>query len=221
MINMSLVATLFYHLYGKSGQSARTFIRKLVTRLERGEIHSRTLRRIFCDYHQVVIGLYTHGGCFVPGAIDNHTIIGRYCSIAHGVRTMNRNHPMEFKSTHAFFFNPELGRCREDRIAFTPLEVGNDVWIGAQAIIMPHVRQIGHGAVVAAGAVVNKDVPPYAVVVGNPARVVRFRFPKPVIEQLLASHWWEKPIDQLDIEEFSRPFVAETAQGDPGNVSGV
>lgn len=180
----------------------------LILRLENGQLYSQTLRQIFRDYHGVDIGLYTHGGCFEPWAMDRHTTIGRYCSIAFGVRTMNRNHPLEFKSTHALFFNPVLGHCKQDNLEYVPLSVGNDVWIGANALILPHTRVIGDGAVIAAGAVVNKDVPPYAVVVGNPARVVRFRFSKEVIERLLASRWWDKPIEQLDVNEFNRPYAA-------------
>jgi acetyltransferase-like isoleucine patch superfamily enzyme len=113
---------------------------------------------------------------------------------------------MELKSTHAFFFNPALGVCKEDLVAYTPLEIGNDVWIGHGAIIHPHVRRIGDGAVIGAGAVVNKDVPPYAVVTGNPSRIVRYRFSKKVIEELLASRWWEKSIGELKphLQEFQR-----------------
>ena len=125
---------------------------------------------------------------------------------------MNRNHPMDFKSTHAFFFNPALGRCSGVELEYTPLDIGHDVWIGANALILPHTTNIGHGAVIAAGAVVNKDVPPYAVVVGNPARLVRFRFPPKVVEELLASKWWEKPIEELDMAEFSRPFLNGNVQ---------
>ena len=205
---MSFVSNTLYRLYGSShGQAIlRPMVFKLLYRLEGGAFYSKTLRRIFQCYHKVEIGMYTHGGCFVPGAIDRFTTIGRYSSIAYGVRTSNRNHPMEFKSTHGFFSNPKLGYRPDDPLHYIPLEIGNDVWIGANALILPHVRTIGDGAVIAAGAVVNKHVPPYAVVVGNPARVVRFRFPKEVIEELLASRWWDKPIEELDLSEFCRPY---------------
>ena len=198
--------SFLFHLYRIRSLNLRRYILNLASRWERGPFRSMTMRSIFREYHLVDIDLYTHGECFVPGACDRHTTVGRYCSIASGVRTMNRNHPLEFKSTHAFFFNPILGYCREDLVDFIPLEIGNDVWIGANALILPHVRTIGNGAVIAAGAVVNKDVPPYAVVVGNPARVVRFRFPKEVIEELMASRWWDKPIEELELSEFCQPY---------------
>jgi virginiamycin A acetyltransferase len=214
---MNLIADILYRLYPAKTRILRALFLRMVCRLEGGDIYSQTLRRIFRDYYRVDVGLYTHSECFVPGAFDRHTTVGRYCSIAQGVRTMNRNHPLEFKSTHAFFFNPELGLIREDPINYLPLEIGNDVWIGAKAVILPNVRKIGDGAVIGASAVVNKDVPPYAVVVGNPARVVRFRFPPEVISRLLASRWWEKPIEELDLNEFTRPYLgAATPPPDAG-----
>jgi acetyltransferase-like isoleucine patch superfamily enzyme len=175
--------------------------------MEGGTFYSPTLRKIFRQFHQVDIGLYTHGGCFIPAAMDRFTTIGRYSSIAVGVRTLTHNHPMDSKSTHAFFFNSELGFYKGPGVKWTHLQIGHDVWIGANALILPHCQSIGHGAVIGAGAVVNKDVPPYGVVVGNPARLVRFRFPPDVIAELLLSQWWNKPIEELDIAEFSRSFV--------------
>ena len=89
-----------------------------------------------------------------------------------------------------------------------PLKVGNDVWMGDNAIILADVTEIGDGAIIGAGAIVKKNVPPYAVVVGNPARVVRYLFSKEVIDELLASKWWEKDIEELklNIDEFQRPY---------------
>ncbi len=74
--------------------------------------------------------------------------------------------------------------------------VGNDVWIGREAKILPGVK-IGDGAIVAAYAVVAKDVPPYAVVAGNPARVVKMRFPEEVVELLLKLRWWDWSIEEI------------------------
>ena len=93
----------------------------------------------------------------------------------------------------------------------TELTIGNDVWIGHNAIILSGVSSIGDGAVIGAGAVLYKDVPPYAVVLGNPARVVRYRFSAEKIEELLESKWWEKSIDELlpEIESFQKPLETE------------
>jgi virginiamycin A acetyltransferase len=203
-----LIAKFLYKLYGIDNRRIRNVILKIFYHLEEGEIYSITLRKIFRDYHNVEIGMYTHGGCFIPGNVDRFTTIGKYCSIGRSVKIFNRNHPVDFKSMHGFFFNPGLRFCSENLVDYIPLTICNDVWIGDRAIVMPNVKHIGDGAVIGAGAVVNKNVPPYAVVVGNPARVVRYRFPKEIIEELLASKWWEKSIEEinLNIEEFQQPY---------------
>ncbi len=206
MPRKSVLSALAIFLYRINRERVRSYIRRFIHKREGGDFFSVTLREIYQRFHQVKIGMYTQGAFSKPGQIDRFTDIGRYCSLASNVRIMNRNHPLEFKSTHAFFFNPRLGYCREDNVKYIPLHVGNDVWIGHNAIIHPHVRSIGDGAVVGAGAVVNKDVPPYTVVVGNPARVVRYRFSKEVIQELLESKWWEKSIEELKphIQEFQQ-----------------
>jgi acetyltransferase-like isoleucine patch superfamily enzyme len=182
--------------YASSRGSVRRLIQKYVTDSEGGQNYSTSLREIYRRYYGVEIGLYTMGGCFVPYAFGRNTVIGRYTSVAMTAFAATDNHPMHHKSMHGFFFNPELGLVDRDS-EFIPLEIGNDVWLGHNSIIMPEVATIGDGAVVAAGAVVNKNVPPYAVVVGNPARVVRYRFDPETIGNLLAERWWEKDISEL------------------------
>ena len=201
---MRPISSALFHLYRFKRFGIRPLIRRVIKRIEGGDLYSLTLRRIFKEYHKVEIGLYTDGSCFEPWVMDKNTTIGRYCSIASGVRAMNRNHPMDHRSTHALFFNPRLGIVNEETLAHEPLEIGHDVWIGANAVIHPNVRTIGTGAVVGAGAVLARDVPPYAIVVGNPARVVRFRFPDNIVQELLESRWWEQPIEELDIHDFNK-----------------
>jgi len=189
---------LFYlYKYCKNRASFRWVIFKIIYLCDGGELYSKLLRKIFIKYYDVDIGLYTHGGCFTIYNIDRYTTIGRYCSIAQTARVLNHNHPIEFKSTSAIFYNPVFKMVNVNPIEYIPLIIGNDVWLGHNSIIMPNVKEIGTGAVVAAGAVVNKDVPPYAVVVGNPARIVKYRFEKEVIQELLKSKWWEKSIEEL------------------------
>jgi acetyltransferase-like isoleucine patch superfamily enzyme len=110
-----------------------------------------------------------------------------------------QNHPLSLKSTHALFFNPLLGIVDDDRLGspINPLEIGNDVWLGEYSVILPEVNRIGNGAVIGAGAVVSRDVPDYAVVLGNPARLVKYRFSEQTIQRLLDEKWWEKDIDEL------------------------
>lgn len=194
--------------YGNSRGAIKQILLKLVRNREGGEMYSSTLREIFRVHYGVEIGMYTHGGCFHPFSFGKRTTIGRYTSVAATAFAATDNHPMHYKSMHGFFFNPELGVVRTDW-TFSPLVIGNDVWLGHNSIIMPGVESIGDGAVVAAGAVVNKNVPPYGVVVGNPARLVRYRFDSATIELLLREKWWEKDIDDIkgtDLGEFTRDY---------------
>lgn len=204
----TVLGILLYRLYRIRRRFISSWIQKIVYKIEGGEFYSETLRRIYKDFYDVEIGMYTHGSCFVPGNIDRFTTVGRYCSIAANVKVFNRNHPMDFKSMHAFFFNPFHKYTKKDTVEYVPLEIGNDVWIGDGVKIMPQVNRIGDGAVIGAGSIVHKDVPPYAVVVGHPARIVRYRFPKEVIDELLASKWWEKDIEDIkpDIKEYQQPY---------------
>ncbi|OGS04641.1 MAG: hypothetical protein A3G41_07135 [Elusimicrobia bacterium RIFCSPLOWO2_12_FULL_59_9] len=181
-------------------------IRWLVGVLEGGEYYSLTLREIMLQYHGVEIGLYTKGSPFVPWHFRPGMKIGRFCSIYRTVRAFNMNHPRNLKSTHQFFYGPGHGYVSEDLVSRPPTVIGNDVFIGHNAIIMPSVRKIGDGAFIGAGAVVYEDVPPYAIVMGYPARVVSYRFKKEIIEQLLAERWWDKPLSELlqDLESFRR-----------------
>lgn len=128
-------------------------------------------------------------------------VIGNYCSVAATAYFLcHMEHPLATPSTFPFKTllwqePPMLGGLNADAITRGPITLGHDVWVAHGAIILSGVT-IGTGAVVGAGAVVRKDVPPYAIAAGNPARVVRSRFPPDVVEKLLASQWWTlKPED--------------------------
>ena len=149
--------------------------------------------------------------------------IGRFCSIATGVviGQPRRSHPMHWLSTHAFTANPKLLRkpLQPEREA-TPARIGHDVWIGRDALILDGV-EIGTGAVIGAQSLVNRDVPPYAVVAGSPARVLRYRFAPELIERLLASRWWELPLDvlgELPLDDPQACVEATVEQGFAENV---
>ncbi len=208
-----LLGPLLFRFYGLiRWRRFRCLLRKIVLKLEGGDLYSVTIRKIFAEFHHIQVGMYTHGSCFEKGNLDCYTTVGRYCSIAADVHVFNRNHPMNFKSTHAFFFNPILKYTKKDLVQYTPLEIGNDVWIGYGVIILPNVTKIGDGAVIGAGSVVNKNVPPFAVLVGHPAQVVRYRFSKETIERLLKEKWWGKDIREIQphIEEYQRPYGEES-----------
>jgi virginiamycin A acetyltransferase len=128
-------------------------------------------------------------------------VIGRYCALATGVRFImaGANHSLAGVSSFPFtIFGGEWADRTLDLLQAIPSRgdtvVGHDVWLGYQALVMPGVR-IGNGAVVAAGSVVGSDVPPYAIVAGNPARVVRRRFEADDIERLERAAWWHWPTD--------------------------
>lgn len=130
-------------------------------------------------------------------------VIGRFCAIADGVRfVMNgATHAMGGFSTFPFNifghgwergFDPATWEAenRGDTV------VGHDVWIGTEAMILPGAR-IGSGAIIGARSVVSGEVPPYALAAGNPARVVRLRFPEAVVAELLALAWWDWPVPRI------------------------
>ena len=202
-----IIATVLYKLYSIRRQFIRTALCYLVLKLEGGYFLSETLRKILRDYHDIDIGLYSYGW-FRAGPIAEHTKIGRYCSIGPGVRILPENHPLNYKSTHPYFYLKSLGFVEKEMIPAKKLEIGNDVWIGQSAIILRQVSKIGDGAVIGAGAVVTKDVPDYAIVAGSPAKVIRYRFSQENIQKLKKEQWWNKSIEELkeSINEFTKPY---------------
>ena len=153
-----------------------------------------------------------------------NTAIGRYCSIARSVNIGQFDHPKDWLSTNPFqyqrSFRINTGKRfphKDHYDSDTPLphmqtkanaavrastKIGNDVWIGHAAILIAGVT-IGDGAIVAAGAVVTKDVPPYASVGGVPAKVIKYRFDEPTRARLLESRWWQFSSWQLRALDFS------------------
>lgn len=129
-------------------------------------------------------------------------VIGSFCSIGTGAAFMmagNQGHRNDWVTTFPFFYMSEEPAFAEARDGYVPAGdtvVGNDVWIGAEAIIMPGVR-IGDGAMIGSRAVVTKDVPPYTIVAGNPARPIRRRFSDEQIAMLLEMRWWDWPLEAI------------------------
>lgn len=174
---------------------------------------------------------YAHllGGAIIPrhvgsfsytySPLDNFTSIGRYCSISWRVTIMGSAHPTDWATMHPFSHNPQPLRgirtylAEVDALPFQlatfdqgPLDItiGNDVWIGAEVMIKRGVT-IGDGAVIGTRSLVTKDVPPYAVVVGSPARVIRYRFSEELIANLQASQWWRYGPDVLQALDVRDP----------------
>lgn len=183
-------------LYKTDNRYVRKLVRMILLSFPGAELYSLTLREIFDKYHKVSIGLYTYGPFYAllpPG-----TVIGRYSSVPRDLSVINGSHPIKHKSSHAFFFNPAFGYVDKLMIERrAKLVIGSDVYIGLDVTIMPSVTVIGDGAAIAAGSVVVKDVPPYAVVGGNPAKVIKYRFSPETIDKIQASRWWENDIKDL------------------------
>lgn len=160
---------------------------------------------------QATLGRYTEIGArtvFIESTMGDYsyvvndsnviyTTIGKFCSIAAHTRINPGNHPMQRASQSHFTYRASayFEDAEDDEAFFAwrrahPVTIGHDVWIGHGAIILAG-RTIGNGAVVAGGAVVTKDVAPYTIVAGNPARPVRRRFPEEIASRLEALGWWD------------------------------
>lgn len=134
--------------------------------------------------------------------IGDKLVIGKFCALARDVRfIMNgANHKVSGFSTFPFYIfgkgwevslpKPEEFPYKGDTV------IGNDVWIGYEALVMPGVK-IGDGAIIAARSVVTRDVPPYTIVGGNPAKVIKQRFDEKVVVELLTIRWWDWPVEKI------------------------
>jgi phosphonate metabolism protein (transferase hexapeptide repeat family) len=172
------------------------------------------------EYSELGDYSYLGSACIVGDAQ-----IGRFCAIAAQVRIGAPNHPLDRPSQHRFTYCPEyytataerdhafFSQRRADRVV-----IGNDVWIGHAVIVMPGVT-VGDGAVLAAGAVVTRDVAPYTIVGGVPARQIRERFDRRIAAQLSRIAWWNWPPETIwqrlpefqsgDVEAFCARWSSE------------
>jgi virginiamycin A acetyltransferase len=169
------------------------------------------------------------------GRLEPTVHIGRYSSIAPAVSQLGLGHPTDWVSSSPFSHNPQpLGGFADylrdvGAKAFPlhgfdqgsePVRIGNDVWIGEGALIKAGVT-IGDGAIVAARAIVTHDVPPYAIVGGSPARLIRYRFSDAIVARLQAAQWWRfgpdviQPLDVREPEAFLDRFEQALADGIP------
>jgi len=210
-----LIGELLFRLYGLTKRAAiHRWIRRNILRLEGGGHFSRTIRRIYSVYHQVDIGMYTSGPCYYPPRhFPPGMKLGRYSGVyEETVRIFTSNHPLDRISTHAIFYNPKIGYAKKEAdIQRRGLIIGNDVFVGHNVTILPGVNKIGDGALIGAGSVVTRDVPDFAIVVGNPAKIIRYRFSKETQLKIKASKWWDKDIRDLDLEKFAVPV--ESGEG--------
>lgn len=144
-----------------------------------------------------------------PGSIiGSKTEIGKFCSISYNCLIGLNEHPVNFLSTSPYLYSNIniFNNSSTYKEVFHPVIIGNDVWIGAGAVVLQNVK-IGNGAIVAASAVVTKDVPPYAIVGGCPAKVLKYRFDKEIINYLQKIEWWNKEIHEM--KNFSEYFSGD------------
>lgn len=131
-----------------------------------------------------------------------HTTMGRFCSIAAHTRINPGNHPLDrVMMSHVGYRSSAYGLGDDDEAFFawrasTPVVLGHDVWVGHGAVVLPGVT-VGTGAAVGAGAIVTRDVAPFTIAVGNPARPLRLRFAPDIIDALTLIAWWDWPHDRL------------------------
>lgn len=164
-----------------------------------------------------------HIGCYSDirgGVIRSCKSIGRFCSFAPGVTIGMGQHPTNYLSTHNFQYEESwaFNSFWDEAIEFEtkkaprpprkrPPTIGNDVWLGNNVTVQQDVT-IGDGAIVASGSVVTKNVPPYAIVGGVPAKLIRFRFEDNTIERLMSIQWWNYTLNSLRDIEFDNIEVA-------------
>lgn len=163
--------------------AVKVIVRKIIFILRESSIDDR-----------VMIGDYTYGlssGSFLLFKKSDSVRIGKYCSFAHGVLIIASGEH-NYNSVSSFPFYAHYLDCGAEKDTYSKgeIQIGSDVWVGARAIILSGVK-IGDGAVIAAGAVVTKDVPPYAIVGGVPAKLIKYRFSPEIIKDLLQIKWWE------------------------------
>jgi chloramphenicol O-acetyltransferase type B len=163
-----------------------------------------------CIINNTNIDSYTYVG---KNTIVQNAVIGKFCSISNDVFIGLGSHPIDYFSTSPIFYRKkniiEIDLILKDYSfqEYENIKIGNDVWIGAKAIVLDGIT-IGHGAVVAANAVVTKDIPPYAIVGGVPAKILKYRFNDTKIKKLLESNWWDNDLEAIKnkIEDLNNGF---------------
>lgn len=177
-----------------------------MSRSDRSKVIYGVSTRVYPPFylHEVELGDYSY---IAKNSSISHCSIGKFCSIGPNFCCGLGIHPTDGISTSPMFYSTArqngMTLCLENKVAESKKTfIGNDVFIGANVTILDGVR-IGDGAVIGAGAVVTKDIPPYAVAVGVPAEVKKFRFDEKTIAELLESQWWDKGIDEYKrVERF-------------------
>lgn len=183
---------LFKHIFSGTEMDWHYFLRVK----KACNIHNKTMVYGNFNMYKVDIGLGTAIG---KNASISHTTIGKFCSIGPNVLCGWGIHPTDGVSINPAFYST----AKQNGFTYStinkiderkPIQIGSDVFIGANVTILDGVK-IGDGAIIGAGAVVNKDIPPYAIAVGCPINVIKYRFSSEVIDELINLKWWDKDED--------------------------
>lgn len=161
--------------------------------------YERQQEKFSKKYPKYQLGIGTYGAPTIQDSDDGTSLhIGAFCSFASGVQIfLGNHHRTDWVSSYPFpAFFEKASHIKNFVVSRGDVTIGNDVWLCTDCTILSGVS-IGHGAVVGAGAVVTRDVEPYAIVAGNPARVVRFRFDEATRSALLEVAWWSWPLDEV------------------------
>ncbi len=168
-----------------------------ISSIKKCKIHKTSKVMASGLYYNSTVGRFTYFGY---GCRVVNCSIGAFCSISDDVYIGGGGHPLNHVSTSPVFHKGKniLGKVfyPHEFVPTRKTSIGNDVWIGYGAIIKSGIN-IGTGAVIGTGSVVTKDIPPYEIWAGNPAKLIRSRFSVEIIDKLLSSKWWEMPEDWL------------------------
>lgn len=187
-------------IYPREGDRQTVYLKEVVTNpnIEVGEW------TIYNDFVTDPVDFERNNVLYHYPVNGDRLVIGKFCSLACGARFLfnSANHTLSSLSTYPFpiFWGGEWGIDKSEVATAWDnrgdIVVGSDVWIGYEAVVMAGVR-IGDGAIVASRAVVTRDVPPYAIVGGVPAKVIKYRFAPATVESLLRIKWWEWPAERI------------------------
>ncbi|MBS2098541.1 CatB-related O-acetyltransferase [Carboxylicivirga linearis] len=157
------------------------------SQLLRSELHGTINIGKFCSLNGPNLDIYAGNGS---------VNIGNFCSIARNVSFQVESHNSQKLTTYLIFKNVFQEENTSEILKRGIINIGHDVWIGSHTVILGNVN-VGNGAIIAANSVVNKDVPPFAIVAGSPARIIKYRFDNHIIEQINELEWWQWSLDKL------------------------
>lgn len=168
---------------------------KLEKRFPNSYIHSDSY---VSDFVEVGLGTRINGPAYIQARKQASVVIGRYVAIAHNLKVRTRNHSLGYANIQDRL-QKECGFNMHGTFKGS-VTIGSCSWIGDSVIILPGAS-IGEGAVIGAGSVVTKEIPPCAVAIGSPARVIRNRFSDEVIEQYMSIQWWNWPLEKIKLNQ--------------------